>query len=215
MDAGTASALGGPLLAIVGETVTSGGHPVRLERTARAELKNFVMSDKQYDPVNRGIELRDLFNSEDAFDLGPYYLDAYRSRLNANLAFYDHMDGKTDWPLDGQGNHPLTEFLLADYMVLDITKPFAENTYLEIDRAVLARRPHATGGGRPLNDDIVDKLFTLLVGGVDGPRISDGVDQATKPATRIFPYLASPNPAPPHVTPPFDLPPAAQAYASS
>jgi hypothetical protein len=215
MDAGTASALGSPLLAIVGETVTSGGHPVRLEHTARAELKNFVMSDKQYDPVNRGIELRDLFNSEDAFDLGPYYLDAYRSRLNANLAFYDHMDGKTDWPLDGQGNHPLTEFLLADYMVLDITKPFAENTYLEIDRAVLARRPHATGGGRPLNDDIVDKLFTLLVGGVDGPRISDGVDQATKPATRIFPYLASPNPAPPHVTPPFDLPPAAQAYASS
>jgi hypothetical protein len=33
----------GPLLAVVGETVTSGGHPVRLEHTARAELKNFLM----------------------------------------------------------------------------------------------------------------------------------------------------------------------------
>jgi hypothetical protein len=47
------------------------------------------------------------------FRLGPYYLEAYRSRLNANLAFYDGLDGKTDWPLNDQGDHPLTEFLLA------------------------------------------------------------------------------------------------------
>jgi hypothetical protein len=53
MDAATVAALGGPLLAVVGETVTSGGHPVRLEHTARAELKNFIMSDKQFDPLNR------------------------------------------------------------------------------------------------------------------------------------------------------------------
>ena len=182
MDAATVSALGGPLLAVVGETVTSGGHPVRLEHTARAELKNFIMSDKQFDPVNRDIEIRDLYNSEDAFNLSPYYLDAYRSRLNANLARYDRMDGKTDWPLDDQGQHPLTGFLLADFMVIDISKPFSEDSYLEIDRAVLAGRAHQTCGGRPLHDDIVDKLFTLMVGGIDGPRISDGVDHATRPA---------------------------------
>jgi hypothetical protein len=87
--------------------------------------------------------------------------------------------------------------------------------YLEIDRAVLAGRPHTTCGGRPLNDDIVDLLFTLMVGGVDGPHISDGVDQATQPATRSFPYLPSPNPNPPPVTPPFALPPVpAQPTAS-
>src|SRR4030095_133071 len=56
---------------------------------------------------------------------------------------------------------------------------------------------HTTCGGRPLNDDIVDILYTLVVGGLDGPRISDGVDQATQPATRSFPYLCSPNPEPP------------------
>jgi hypothetical protein len=61
----------GPLLAVVGETVTSGGHPVRLEHTARAELKNFILSDKQHDTVNRDIELRDLYNSEDPFKLAP------------------------------------------------------------------------------------------------------------------------------------------------
>jgi hypothetical protein len=173
------------------------------------------MSDKQFDTVNRDIEIRDLYNSEDAFSLAPYYLNAYRARLNANLAFYDGLDGKADWPVNDRGDHPLTEFLLADFLVLDIAKPFAEGSYLEIDRAVLAGRAHTTCGGRPLNDDIVDLLFTLMVGGVDGPHISDGVDQATRPATRSFPYLPSPNPNPPPVTPPFALPPvSAQPTAS-
>ncbi|MDX6240548.1 MAG: hypothetical protein QOG10_5368, partial [Kribbellaceae bacterium] len=44
---------------------------------------------------------------------------------------------------------------------------------------------------------IVDTLYTLLVGGLDGPRISDGVDRPTQPATRSFPYLVAPNPDPP------------------
>jgi hypothetical protein len=107
------------------------------------------------------------------FRLGPYYLEAYRSRLNANLAFYDGLDGKTDWPLNDQGDHPLTEFLLtefllADFLVVDILKPFAEDSYLEIERALLAGQAHTTCGGRPPNDDIVDKFFTLMVSGVDG-----------------------------------------------
>jgi hypothetical protein len=40
-------------------------------------------------------------------------------------------------------------------------------------------------------------LHALLVGGVDGPSISDGVDHATQPAGRTFPYLCRPNPEPP------------------
>jgi hypothetical protein len=51
MDATVLAPGGGSLLAVVGETVTSGGHPVRLEHTGRPELKNFVMSDKQHDTV--------------------------------------------------------------------------------------------------------------------------------------------------------------------
>ena len=45
----------------------------------------------------------------------------------------------------------------------------------------------------------MDILYTLLVGGLDGPRVSDGVDGPTQPATRSFPYLVSPNPDPPDV----------------
>jgi hypothetical protein len=188
----------GPLLAVVGETLTS-GHPVRLERMGRPEIKNFILQDKKFDPVNRDLEIRDLYNAEDAFSLSQNYVAAYRARTSANLAFFDRLDEKIDWPLDEQGNHPLTELLLADFLVVDTAKPFTDGGFLEIERAVLAGRPHTTCGGRPLNDDIVDILYTLLVGGVDGPPISDGVDQATKPATRSFPYLVAANSDPPDV----------------
>ena len=43
----------------------------------------------------------------------------------------------------------------------------------------------------------MDTIFTLLVNAGNGPTIRDGVDQATRPAARTFPYLAPPNPDPP------------------
>jgi hypothetical protein len=163
----------------------------------RPEIKNFILQEKKYDTVNRDLEIRDLYNAEDAFDVSQEYVGAYRARLNANLPFFDRLDGSTDWPPDDQGAHPLTELLLADFLVIDVSKPFSDDGFLEIERAVLAGRPHTTCGGRSPDDDIVDLLYTLLVGGLDGPRISDGVDRPTQPAGRSFPYLASPNSVPP------------------
>jgi hypothetical protein len=165
----------------------------------RAEIKNVIMAPKKFDPVNRDLEIRDLYNAEDAFHLSQDYVGAYRARLNANLAFFDRLDGKTDWPLDDQGAHPLTELLLADFLVVDTSKPFSDggDSDLEIERAVLTGRPHTTCGGRSPWHDIIDTLYTLLVGGLDGPRISDGVDQPTQPTARSFPYLVPPNPDPP------------------
>ena len=81
-------------------------------------------ADKTADTVNRDLEIRDLYNAEDAFALKPDYVGAYRARFNSNLAFYDGLDGKTDWPLDAGANHPLTELLLADFLVVDLSKPF-------------------------------------------------------------------------------------------
>jgi hypothetical protein len=200
LELDTASVLGpdtGPLLGVVGETVTSGGHPVRLERMGRPEIKNFILQDKKFDPVNRDLEIRDIYNDEDAFNVGQTYVGAYRARLNANLSFFDRLDGRIEWPPDDQGVHPLTELLLADFLVVDPSKPFSDGGFLEIERALLAGRPHTTAGGRSPDDDIVDILYTLLVGGLDGPRISDGVDGPTQPASRSFPYLNPPNPDPP------------------
>jgi hypothetical protein len=188
---------GGPLFAVVAETVAAGKLPVRLERVGRPEVKNVILAWKEFDPVNRDLELRDLYGLEDAFHVGKDYLGAYRARLNANLAVFDRLDGQTDWPLGGRGAHPLTELLLADHLVVDVSKPYAPDSFLEIEQAMLQGRQHATCGGRSLNDDVMDTLYTLLVNAARGPRIGDGVDRATAPATGAFPYLAPPNLPPP------------------
>jgi Domain of unknown function (DUF4331) len=186
------------LVGVVAETLTRGNFNVRIERVGRPEVKNMMLAPKQFDPVNRDLEIRDLYNLEDAFHLAEGYLGAYRARLNANLAFWDGLDGATDWPTDGDGAHPLTELVLADYLVVDVTKPYLEQgTFFEIERAAREGRPHDTVGGRALNDDVMDTIFTLLVNAGNGPTIRDGVDRATRPATRTFPYLAPPNPDPP------------------
>ena len=98
----------------------------------------------------------------------------------------------SDWPAGGDGHHPLTDLLLADHLVVDVAKPFAERSYLEIEQAVLAGRPHATCGGRWLDDDVMDTLYTLIIS-AGNAQVSDGVDAPTAPASRTFPHLARPN----------------------
>ena len=139
------------LVAVVAETLINGKIPIRWERFGRPELENAVLGMKTYDTVNRDLEIRDLFNAEDAFHLVPDYVGAYRARLNANLSFWDGIDGTTQWSLATDGTHPLTELLLADYLIVDYGKPFAEDTFLEIERSVVAGRTHQTCGGRSLN----------------------------------------------------------------
>jgi hypothetical protein len=186
------------LVGVVAETLTRGKLAVRIERVGRPEVKNMMLAPKQFDPVNRDLEIRDLYNMEDAFHLADGYEGAYRARLNANLAFWDGLDGKTDWPTDGNGTHPLTDLVLADYLVVDPSKPYAEQgSFLEIERAAREGRPHETCGGRAPNEDVIDTIFTLLINAGNGPVIRDGVDQSTRPASRSFPYLSPANPDPP------------------
>jgi len=184
----------GTLFAVTGETVTTGPLPIRLERFGRVFVKNQLLGEYGVDPVNRDLDLRELYNEEDPFELAPDYLGAYRARLNANLAVLDSIDGKIDWPLLPDGTHPLTELFLGDYQVVDVAKPYSEDSYLEIERALLQGREHTTCGGRSLNDDAADSSLTFVVTGGNGPGISDGVDQATVRASDRFPYLAAPNP---------------------
>ena len=183
---------------VAAETLTRGKLNVRLESAGRPEVPNMMLGPMQFDRVNRDLEIRDLYNMDDVFHPAHVYEGAYRARLNANLAFWDGLDGKFDWPLDEQGAHPLTELVLADYLVLDPGRPYVEQgSFLEIELAARDGQEHRTCGGRALNDDVMDRIFTLLITGRDGPAIRDGVDRASRPATQTFPYLAEPNPDPP------------------
>ena len=86
---------GGPLLGVVGETVVAGKLPIRIDRFGRPEIKNVIMGMKKFDQVNRDLEIRDLYNLEDAFHMSKDYRGAYRARLNANLAV-DRSPGRQD-----------------------------------------------------------------------------------------------------------------------
>src|SRR3954466_2168583 len=97
------------LVAVVAETLTRGVFNVRIERVGRPEVKNMILAPKQFDGVNRDLEIRDLYNSEDAFHLAEAYQGAYRARLNANLTVWDSLDNDTGWPTDEGESHPLTE----------------------------------------------------------------------------------------------------------
>src|SRR4051812_43806247 len=196
----TAALGGAELVAVVAETLTRGVFNVRIERVGRPEVKNMMLAPKQFDSVNRDLEIRDLYNMEDAFELAEGYQGAYRARLNANLAFWDGLDGKADWPMDANGGHGLTELVLADFLVVDVAKPYCEQgSFLEIELAARRGEAHRTCGGRALNDDVIDTLFTQLVNAGNGPVIRDGVDHASRPASAAFPYLADPNPDPPEM----------------
>jgi len=182
------------LIAAVSENfVRRRGKPIRIERLGRPEIKNFILQEATHDPVAKGVELRDLYNREDAFALSKEYRPLYESRLDANLAVFDGFDGKTAWPLGPDGRHPLRDLFMNDFLILDLGRAFAPGSFLEIERAMLDDRPHNTAGGRWLDDDIMDELLTLTVKGGRGERLGDGVDAPTKPPSRTFPYVREPN----------------------
>jgi Domain of unknown function (DUF4331) len=182
------------LIAAVSENVvTRRGKPIRIERVGRPEIKNFVLASPMRDPRTKGLELRDLYNKEDAFALSKEYRPLYESRIDANLAFFDGLDGKTEWPLGPDGHHPLRDLLIDDFLILDLAHPFAPGNFLEIERSFISNRAHRSAGGRWLDDDILDEMLTLFVNGGRGERLGDGVNAPTKPATLSFPYLREAN----------------------
>jgi hypothetical protein len=185
---------GATLIAAVCETlVTRRGVPIRLERVGRPEMKNVILANPSRDPRAAGVELRDLYNREDAFALSPVYRPLYESRFDANLAFFDGLDGATAWPIGAAGRHPLRGLFINDFLILDLAYAFAPGGFLAIERALLDGRPNFSAGGRWLDDDILDGLLTLMVNGGRGAQFGDGVDAPTKPASLAFPYVREPN----------------------
>jgi hypothetical protein len=182
------------LVGAVAENIVPGlRKPIRIERVGRPEIKNFALASPAHDVRTKGMELRDLYNREDAFALSAEYRPLYESRLDANLAFFDGLDGQTAWPLTADGRHPLRDLLVGDYLVLDLAHRFSPGKFLEIEEALLAGKAHESCGGRWLDDDILDEMLTLFVNGGKGERLGDGVDAPTQPATRTFPYVCPPN----------------------
>lgn len=175
---------------VVAEIRTRGEKPVVVDTFGRPEVTNVILSDPSFDEINKTIDVRDLFNARDPFGEPGPYAGPFRARLNANLSRMDSLDGRTDWPAT-DGGHPLTNLQLADFTVIDLSKPVGIGSWFEIERAIVEGREHKTGGGRWLDDDICDIQYTYLIAR-DRNHIGDGVDGPTRPASKRFPYLQKP-----------------------
>lgn len=177
----------GPLLAIAAESVTTDDDKTtrQIDRLGRPEITNIYMASKGR------VELRDLYNKENTFKLNEKNEELYRVRISDNLTFFDGLDNVKDWSPE-DANY-LTGILLNDFLVLDASKPYAVSSYFDIEYSILKGKPYTTCGGRSLNDDVMDLMFNMLINAGKRPSITDGVTQATQPATETFPYLAPPS----------------------
>lgn len=178
------------MYAVVSEVRSRGQRSVVLDTFGRPEITNVILADPSFDPVNRSIDVRDLYNRRDPFGKPGPYAGPLRDRFNANLRRMDMMDGKEDWPMS-DGVHPLTALHMADFTVIDFSKPAGAGNWFEIEKAILEGREHETAGGRWLDDDICDIQYSFLIAR-DRRSISDGVDSPTRFAQKTFPYLRKP-----------------------
>jgi hypothetical protein len=175
----------GSLFAIAATTTTQDeGVPRQIDRIGRPEITNITMTN------NGREEIRDLYNAQKPFDLEGNNIEMFRQRLRDNIQFYDQINNTSEWTTPS-GNQ-LAEILLNDFLVVDVSKPFTQATYFDIEYSILKGRPYTTCGGRVPNDDIIDVILTMLVNGGNEPMIRDGVDGPTRLASEVFPYLAEP-----------------------
>lgn len=177
------------LLGLAAESTTLDGATVRrLDRIGRPEITNVTMA------ARGGADLRDQYNLEDPFAVIPENLSKYRAKIAENIRQYDALDGQTQWKPDEIS--ALAGVLAEDYLVLDLAKPCAKDNFLSIELARLHGEEHASCGGRQLGDDIMDLLFNLYINGLQGPRVSDGIDAPSVAPATAFPYLTKPDLSP-------------------
>lgn len=176
------------LVAVAAETTTRdfpGAALRRLDRVGRPEITNVSLAAHQ-EP-----DLRDRYNLDRPFQVPPEAQRLYQNRIARNIASYDRLDGRKDW--QDRDRDAVAALMADDFLIVDMSKPCQGSSFLEIEKAALRHRGHATCGGRKPNDDIMDTLFTLYVAGMDGKPVRDGVNGPATPVSAAFPYLAAPD----------------------
>ena len=183
----------GSLFGVIAETtpvpgggVLVGHPPVRFDWVGRTEQTNVRLNNAGV----KGDDLRDLWNQQTPFAIAPEFAPVFRKRLVDSLTQYDMRDGKEDWtPAAIQAS---ANVFLDDFMLIDVSKPTTDTSFMEIEKSTLNGRAYQTGGGRTVNAHDIDILLTWIVNR-DREYLQGGAKQATKLGTTTFPYLASPN----------------------
>jgi hypothetical protein len=165
-----------------------GSPPPRFDWVGRPEQTNMRLGNGALKGAD---DLRDVWNQQMPFAIAEELKPVFRKRLMDSLAEWDMRDGKANWTpaaLAASAN-----VFLDDFLLFDVAKPITDVSHLEIEKSTLNGRAYQTGGGRTVNANVIDILLTWMVNRDQGEFILGGATVATKPGTKQFPYLASPN----------------------
>jgi len=184
----------GSLFGATGETVPQprpgvpvGHEPPRIDWVGRPEQTNVRLNNPG---MLHTVDLRDLWNQQTPFAIAPEVRPLFLQRLRESFENYDMRDGKADWtPAALAAN---VNVFLDDFLLFDVAKPITDQSHLEIEKSTINGQPYQTGGGRTPDANSIDILLTWLVNR-DREFLLGGANGPTKPATKVFPYLASPN----------------------
>ena len=187
----------GSLFGVVAETVPIpqttglasfiGGASAQIDWVGRPEQTNMRLDNGQLSAA----DLRDLWNQQVPFAIAAEFRPLFHQRLLDSLTNWDMRDGKTDWPPASLAAS--ASVFLDDFIVFDVSKPIDDASFLEIEKRTLAGTAYRTGGGRTVNSNVIDVLLNWTVNHDQGKPLQGGATTATKPGTKTFPYLASPN----------------------
>lgn len=164
------------------------GKLYRYDRVGRPEVTNVTMVPRP------GKDLRDQYNIEKAFNVSRKGQVAFINHIKNNIRYYDGLDRKNDWtPAAAQA---YAEVIVDDFLLIDLSqpeKPQNEVEYFSIESDLLNGREHSSRGGRRPTDDIMDRLFTILINAEKGATVSDGINAPSPKTSHSFPYLAKPD----------------------
>jgi hypothetical protein len=184
----------GPLFGVIAEVTPLPGraspigvNPPRFDWVARPEQTNMRLNN----PGLQGEDdLRDLWNQQTPFAIAEELKPVFHQKLVDSLTNWDMRDGKADW--SSKALHAAANVYLDDFMLIDVSKPIDDKSYLEIEKSTLRGKPYATGGGRTIDANVFDIMITWMVND-DREFMQGGATGATKPGLKVFPYEASPN----------------------
>lgn len=172
----------GHVIALGAEVRDVSGEQI-LDRIGRPEIANLALQS------NVGPDLRDELNRFPALTLPDPFRDTMRRRIRENLDRYDAMD-----PAPYRSDKDvLAELLADDFLTIDPALPCDGARYFDLETAFLEGRQATHCGGRPLDQDIVDSVYGLLILGSAYDVIEDGTTMPTRAISADFPYLAAPN----------------------
>src|SRR5262249_13979901 len=159
----------------------------RIDWVGRPEQTNIRL----HNPAMVGIDdIRDLWNQQMPCAVSESLNPLFLQRMKDSFATWDMMDGKADWTPEALAAN--ANVFLDDFLVFDVAKPITDDSHLEIEKTTIAGRPYQTGGGRTIDANSIDILFTWLINR-DREFLQGGATGATKPGMKVFPYFATPN----------------------